>query len=914
MDPEKLAKIEEIYHVVSQIPSKEQASFLSNMCGGDKELRREVESLLYFAERPSDLIDKPPLDVAAEIFSGKNNSEMIGEKIGHYKILSQIGGGGMGEVFLAEDIELERRAAVKFIRAEFARDPEQLRRFLREAKTASSLNHPNIITVYEIGKTKTAHYIAAEFIEGETLRARINDNSLSLVDMLDVAAQIATALCAAHAAGILHRDIKPENIMLREDKLVKVLDFGLAKLQEKDKAGNGKSQPEKNSSVGSSSQLRLFAPSKAITAPGAVMGTAAYMSPEQARMELIDARTDIWSLGVVLYEMCAGNKPFEGNTSGEIIESILKNKPSALRQNVPHALKQIIAKALEKNADERYQKMQDLLGDIENLHKKVSVENDLKLNTAPHRPNATSPNRPKDSTNDYAPNETGRSRKVQTRSVSSAEYIVRKVKSHKIFAYGFLAFVLAAFVLGSYFHSAGNSNPADSIAVLPFINETGDPNLEYLSDGISESLIGSLSQLSDVKVIAGSSTFRYKGKQSETQEISRALGVKFILSGRVFVRGDDLRISAELIDASDRTRIWGERFERSKTEIPDIETEIAQKIAERMKIHLTGGELEQFVKERKLDPQAYEFYLKGRFYQTKGSLEGLQKAVKHYERAIEIEPRYAKAYAALANIYLNMGANSFRDPKEMMPKAKASAQRALELDEDLAEVHLTLADIEKAEWNWAQAERSYRRAIKLDPNLAAVYFSYAFYLSTQRRHEEAISAIKKARRLDPLKPQINTDIAYIYYFARQYEPASEQYAISLELKPNYGPTYYGIGFVNAATGQFAEAAANYRKMIDLHGDHTGVKCYLGFALARSGRISEAKAILDELENGKEYVSPVELAILYTGLDEKEKALSTLERAYAEHDSQIQFLNTEPHFDGLRKEARFQDLLRRAGLE
>lgn len=910
MIAERLAKIEEIYHNILEIPSEKRTSFLSDICGDDEELRSEVQSLLSFSEVESELIDMPPHDVAAEIFSGKRKSKIIGRKIGHYKIISQIGEGGMGEVFLAEDIELERRAAIKFIKTEFAEDPDQLSRFLREAKTASSLNHPNIITVYEIGKSKNSHFIATEFIEGKTLREAINERSLTLEQILDIAAQVATALCAAHSAGIFHRDIKPENIMIRDDKLIKVLDFGLAKLQGSEKLKNEESlvlkqfqAAQNHSSIGSQS----------LTAPGSIMGTAAYISPEQARLEMIDARSDVWSLGVVIYEMCAGNKPFKGNTPIEVINSILENTASPHCDGIPKEVNRIIAKSLQKNANNRYQTTKEFLLDLEELRSKLSFGSDLILDVDVENKNDTSPNKLRNFSNPNPSNKTNQNFEIQTNDISSTEYIVGKIRKNKLYFSMFSAFAFVALILCGYFYFTTNSKKVNSIAVLPFVNESNDLGTEYLSDGISASLTNTLSQLSDIKIIAGSSTSQYKGKDVTPDEIARALGVKFVLSGRILQSGDNLQVYAELINASDKTQIWSEQFNRKKEDISNIETEISERIAEKVKIRLTNTEQQKIANRRKIDPQAYELFLKGRFYQSKSTREDLEKAVEYYNQAIGIDPNYAQAYAAIANIYLNMGANSFHDPKEMMPKAKASALKALELEDNLAEVHLTLAGIEKAEWNWSKAELEYKLAIELNPNLAAVYFSYAFYLSTRQRHDEALAAIQKARELDPLKPHINTDIAYVYYFARQYELANEQYQISLELDPNYGGTYYGIGFVNAAQGKYSDAVVDYKKMLGFDGDHTGVNCYLGFALAKSGKIREAQAILKQLETSKEYVSPVELAILYIGLGEREKAISSLERAYNEHDSQMQFLKVEPHFDSLRNEPRFQDLLRRVGL-
>lgn len=909
MNEERLLKIEEIYHKALEISARERIAFLVNACGDDKELLDEVKSLLSFAEIESSLIDTPPMDVAAEIFSKNEYSEFIGKEIGQYKIISHIGTGGMGEVFLAEDSKLERLAAIKFIKPEIAQMPDQFRRFLQEAKTASSLNHPNIITVYEIGGTNEVQYIATEYIEGKTLREVMGENSITLDKTLDIISQVVTAVQAAHKAGIIHRDIKPENIMVRDDGLVKVLDFGLAKL------GNNEIESEDSDILTESeihnSQENFDESRQSLTLPGLMMGTVAYMSPEQTQRKMVDLRSDIWSIGVVLFEMLTGQKPFAGETVKEKIDAIHEDEPAFVNSILPIELKRIIEKSLEKNVCERYQNARELLIDIEKISKELEFVdesiNQFSFGTNKH---ITSANELRITKN--APF-TNVNRNNSKNNVSSAEFVFSEVKRNKIFSSGILLTFIAALSIGLYFYSINNSQMQNSIAVMPFINESGEADMEYLSDGISESLIDSLSQLSDVKVIAKSSTFSYKGKNFQPADVANQLGVRFILSGRIANRGDRLQISAKLIDSDNKTQLWGEQFSSKLENLPEIENEISRKIAEQMKIRLSKSELEQFAQKRKVDPKAYELFLKGRFYQSKSSGEGLQKAIAYFKQAIEMHPNYAEAYAALATSYLNIGENSFEDPKTAMPKAKAAASIALKLNENISEVHLMLAGIKRSEWDWKDAEREYKRALEINPNLAKVYFSYAFFLSTQGKHDEAIFNIKRARELDPLKPHINIDIAYIYYFARKYDLANEQYEIGRELNPNYGGTYYGLGFIHAAKGDFDEAIINYKKTDKILGGHTGVKSYLGFALAKVGKINEAKVILKDLESGENYISPVELAILYVGLNEREKAIKELEKAYKAHDSQMQYLGIEPHFDSLRSDKRFTELMKRVDL-
>ena len=900
MNDERLLNIEKIYHEVLEISAERRSSFLADACGNDAELLQEVESLLSFAEKESSLIDIPPMDVAAEIFSGGEHSDIIGKEVEQYKIISHLGSGGMGEVFLAEDSKLERFVAIKFIKSEIAQMPEQLQRFLQEAKTASALNHPNIITVYEIGETNETQFIATEYIEGKTLRSVMSEDSLSLDEILEIISQIGTAIHAAHKAGIIHRDIKPENIMVRDDKLVKVLDFGLAKLGEREVVR--KVEAEK----------KIDFTSQSLTQTGLLMGTVAYMSPEQARIETVDNRSDIWSIGVLLYEMCSGRKPFLGETAEEKIDSILNNKPKSLGKEVPFELRQIIERTLQKDADKRYQTAQELLVDVNALRKDLTDEDEvLSKSFSSNKKHTTSPDESRVSSPTNLPTDfNGRS---ENKHISSAEYVFSEVKKRKVLSFGVIAsFILAIFV-GGYFYNITNSQTENSIAVLPFVNESGDAEKDYLSDGVSKSIINSLSQLSSLKVIAKNSSFQFKGKDASLDEIANKLGVAFVLRGRILKKGDGFQVVTELIKTSDKTKVWGEQFDRQLADVLNVEPEISQEIAKKMKAQLTNAEQQQLAKGKKVNPEAYKMLIKGRFFQSKPEGENWKTALEYYDKALGIDPNYAEAYVDIANTYIYLAANSFLDPKEAMPKARAAANKALELNENLAEVHMTLAGIKKTEWDWAGIEREYKRALELNPNLAVDYLTYAFYLSTQGRHKEAMSFIKKGRELDPLRLNVYADLGLIYYFGRQYDLANEQYQIGLELNPNHIGILYALASLNSARGYYDESLNYYQRVSKLLPNHTGIKCYYGYILAKTGKTAEANAILKDLQTGKEYVSPVELAVLYVGLKDYDKAISTLERAYSERDSQMQFLGIDPHFDDIRSDPRFVDLMNRVGL-
>ena len=503
-----------------------------------------------------------------------------------------------------------------------------------------------------------------------------------------------------------------------------------------------------------------------------------------------------------------------------------------------------------------------------------------------------------------------------SQAVSSAEYVVGELKRHKLGA----ALVLAALVIGTalavfayYSYSGSGSANINSVAVLPFANLSGDPNMEYLSDGLSESLINNLSQLPALKVISRGSAFKYKGQEIDAQEVARALGVQAIITGRVAQRGDQLQVSAELVDVRDKSQMWGEQFNRRATDLLQVQTEISQQIAEKLRLRLTSAEQRQLVKEAKANPQAYELVLKGRFHRSKSTPEGYKKELEYYHQAITVDPNYALAYAELANAYRALAGNSYLDPKEAMPKAEAAAKKALELDDGLAEAHSALAVIKTLGWDWAGAEREYKRAIELNPNLAAAHNGYSSHLGKMGRHQESISEAKRALELDPLRLTYNANVGYELYFARQYDQAIEQLRKTLELDQNDSYAHALLGYAYAANGQYSQAIAEYQTSIKLEGENSSDQCYLGYALAKAGRRKEAEAILKQLETTTSYVSPAELAVLYVGLGEKEKALSALERAYAAHDLQLSFLGADPHYDSLRSEPRFQELIRKVGL-
>lgn len=833
-----------------------------------------------------------------------------GTSLGHYEIHSLLGRGGMGEVYLAHDSRLRRNVAVKILPVGVTENRTRLTRFEREAFAASALNHPNILTIHEIGEHEGMHFIASEYVEGESLRQRMSHSDIELREALDIASQTAAALAAAHHAGIVHRDIKPENIMVRKDGFIKVLDFGLAKL------ANEKPEPEET-------DPEAHTRTKVInTEPGMVMGTASYMSPEQARGLEVDERTDLWSLGAVLYEMVSGKLPFEGPTTTDVLSTILHREPPSLllhHPDYPAELERIVEKSLTKDKEERYQSAKEQALDLKRLKQRLELDAELERSITPEaelrrRNPAASSLTSFSSAATATASGASTSAASAVHTMSSAEYVVGELKRHKIAAVALGVLIVAGVAMVYYGYTKSNHSEAiSSVAILPFANVGGDQNMEYLSDGLSESLINSLSQVDHLKVISRGSVFKYKGKEVDPAEVARALDVQAIVTGRVVKVGDQLQISAELVNAQNKAQLWGERYQRNASDLHAVQADISQQIAAKLRLRLSSTEQQLLLKGAAANPQAYDMLLRARFFTANGSIDAFKKSLDYTNQAIALDPNYAAAYAQLANCYRALAGNSVIDPKEANPKAEAAIKKALQLDDSLAEAHVELAWLKMNEWDWATAEREYRRAIELNSNLSLAYTGYSQYLTTMGRHEESIAAVKRARELDPLRLGIIATLGYRYFQARQYDRATEQINSALELDRNSALPHVLLGYTYSAQGEFDKAVEEFKIATQIDGKNTSDSCYFGYALAKAGRRGEAEAILKELKTTKEYVSPAELAVLYTGLDDKESALASLEKAYADHDLQMQYVKIDPHYDSLRSERRFQELIRKVGL-
>ncbi|HTF37625.1 MAG TPA: protein kinase [Blastocatellia bacterium] len=915
MTPERYREAGHLYHAALEIEPEARAAFLDGACGEDEELRREAEALLRAHDKVGNYFAAPALEVAAGLLAGRPNLSLAGQTLSHYRVLSLIGAGGMGEVYLAEDTRLGRKVALKLLPKEFTEDPDRVRRFELEARAASSLNHPNIVTIFEVGQVDGRHFIATEYIDGRTLRERLSGGQLKVREALDVAAQIASALEAAHEAGIVHRDIKPENVIVRRDGLVKVLDFGLAKLAER-QSGSAGSEATTVEGVN--------------TTPGMVLGTVSYMSPEQARGLTVDARSDNFSLGVVMYEMVAGRCAFVGATPSDVMAAILQNEPLPLArfaQNVPAELERIVAKALCKDREERYQTASELSVDLKSLRQELEVE--ARLNRSVHadgkskRITTTSGSQAAVERVYESVATTG---DVATaRTTSSGEYLVSEIKRHKRVAILPAAAVVAVAAIAYFFYPTSGGYPTsgrdaiDSIAVLPFVNASADPKAEYLSDGISDSLINSLSRLPNLKVISLNRVLRYKGQQVDPQAVGRELNVKAVLMGRLTQQGDGLSISTELVDVRDNRRLWGEQYSSKLSGILVVQGEIARQISDGLRLRLTGEEKKQLAKRYTENTDAYLLYSVGNYFYRQNTKEAFEKSIESFNQAIKIDPNYALAYAGLARTYQFMISRGFSPPKEYEQTVERAALKALQLDDTLAEAHASLGDHKFINFDWVGAEKEIKRALELDPNSSQGNSSYASYLTGIGRADEALPYAIRARELGSMPDR--GEAAFAYYLARQYDKAIELYRKNLEKKPDNAHAHILLGEAYVAKGMPAEGVAETQNgmALDATLDKTPERWdrypLLAYAYAAAGRRDEALKILDEQQRlaKQRYVSPYNFAIIYTGLGDKDRAFEWLTKCVEQRILIIFHLKSRPLFDALRSDPRYADLLRKMNL-
>ncbi|HKD64812.1 MAG TPA: protein kinase [Candidatus Acidoferrales bacterium] len=790
---------------------------------------------------------------------------MIGQTISHYRIVEQLGAGGMGVVFKAQDSRLQRAVALKFLPEELAQSPQALDRFRREARAASALNHPCICTIYDVGEQDGRAFIAMEFIDGETLRSHVHGKPLPLDEVLELGIEIAEALEAAHAEGIIHRDIKPANIFVTKRGRAKVLDFGLAKLVPKGIASTGADSDSD--------------PSDSNSIVGIISGTPSYMSPEQVRGDGLDPRTDIFSLGLLLYEMATGRQAFSGGTGGVIIEAVLTRPPVPVRSinpDIPQRLEEIIDKALHKNRDQRYQHAADLGADLERLKREIDSG----------RRSGDEASQSAAIANTDSQSSTGE-RKSQTSTDDTRILRARRV-----------------------------SKTINSLAVLPFDNASRDPEREYLSDGITASLINILATLPKLRVMAQSTVFRFKGRAIDPQAVGRDLNVRAVLTGRVMQSGGSLRIGAELVDVATGSQLWGAQYDRKSGDIFEIQDEISNEISEKLRLQLTHAQKKRLIRHQTEDAEAYRIYLKGRHHWNKWTEEGFYKAIEYFQQAIDKDPAYALAHVGVADSYVLLGWNSYLPPKNAFPKAKAAALKALQLDKDLGEAHAPLAAVLWLyDWHWQNAEKEFKRSLELNPTYPTANHWHAEYVMTMGRHAEAIAQMKSSQQLDPLSLIINVAIGWAHYMARRNDEALEHLLQTVDLDPNYPVTYWILGLVYRTTGRYDLAISEGEKGVRLSGGSQMVLASLAHSYGKAGRPEEATQILGDLTElaKQKYVAPHFFAGIYIGLGENDRALDYLEKSYEDHSHWLIYLHFDPTMDDLRNEPRFQDLLKRVGL-
>jgi eukaryotic-like serine/threonine-protein kinase len=859
MTPAQFQTIEEIFLAALDQEPDQISAFLDRACKGDETLRRKVEALLASDQRAGRFIERSTVGLATKIIENRQATLLVGQTIGHYKISKLISTGGMGEVYLATDIVAGRKAALKLLPMRFTGDAARLKRFQQEAHAVVGLNHPNILTVYEIGEDHSIHYIASELIEGETLRQRLMCGRMQLSEAVDVAIQVASALDAAHQAGIVHRDMKPENIMLRPDGYVKVLDFGIAKLAEQ----------EVPATIPTDEALSLVE-----TNLGSVLGTAHYMSPEQAYGAPVDKSTDIWSLGVLLYEMVTGNAPFTGDTPREVMSAILEKEPPPLTTYVAHApaeLQQIINGTLRKDREERYHSARELLEALKGLRHKLEVEAELQPSTA-------------------------------------TPSWLHWIRSPTALVLGLLVAAMAVAVPFYWHRNVTTSSPPEkSIAVLPFLDLSETKDQEYFCDGMSEEIINALAKVEALRVVSRTSSFSFKGKRTDASEIGKKLNVENVLEGSLRREGNRVRVTAELINARNGFHLWTETYDRELAGVFTLQDEITRSIVDALKIKLAVS----LPAHEQRNTEVYDLYLQGLYFSNKSSEEDLRRALSFFQRAVEKDRTFSRAWTGIAKVWYFL-ADVYVKPLEAYPLSREAAMKAIELDDRDAEAHCYLSEAKRVlDWDLAGADAELKRALQLDPNSAPAHLFSGLHPLFRGELKDGLQLVLEAQKLDPVSAITSYVAAAAYLANDRVDDAVVEGQRTLQLDPNY----FYLDSVLAAgyreKGNFDEAIALYTKAQEAtHLPSSG----LAITYTRMGREVEAQNILAQLLQAREkrYVSAPLIAAVAVALGDKEGAFRELERAYAEHSGILQWIAFLPEFRALHSDARFPDLVRRIG--